>query len=222
MEDVDPWAPPRRAARCPRVLRCGEAAHLRSGWPRREGRQVVSEPVTAGDWDNIHQWNGAFKDEQALKDAYAAGTAAHTECPTPRINIGAGRLRRWMACPSCLQAASSSAGRGAGGPLIDPNIPNQTLMFAITTELNGAALFFSYLKAPGRRPAGRFDMPLETFFQRPGSDRIDLERRRRTTWMDITASAPYLMISALFEGGGCRLRRHPSSRTDSFFAKARM
>ena len=179
-----------------------------------KGDKSYLNQVTAGDWDNIHQWNGAFRDAQALNDAYAAGGKMP---PTPGMPYAAHQHWRWTAAavdgvPVLLSGGKQFGGVGGpGGPLIDPNIPNQTLMFAVTTELNGAGLFFSYLKAMknGSLP-GSFDMPLETFFQRPGSDPDSIWKGEDalTTWLDITARAPYLddpapyskAVSAAFEG----------------------
>ena len=178
-----------------------------------KGDKSYLNQVATGDWDNIHHWNGAFKDAQALKDAYAAGGKMP---PSPGMPYAAHQHWRWSAV--ALDGAPGFPGGkqfggvgGAGGPLIDPNIPNQTLMFAVTTELDGAGLFFGYLKAlKDGSLVGSFDMPLETFFQRPGSDPHSIWKGEDalTTWVDITARAPYLddpapyskAVSAAFEG----------------------
>lgn len=91
-------------------------------------------------WDNIHQWWGGINSHQELVNAgkYPGGMV-----PTPGTPYAAHFHWRWgeiyyrgssvFGFPSGTQKQFGGIG-GAGGPMIDPKLPDQDLNFAITLE----------------------------------------------------------------------------------------
>lgn len=87
-------------------------------------------------WDNIHQWNAQFKNKYEL---LAAGEYDRLP-PTPGLLYGVHQHWRWArvfyeGLSFRFKGGLQSGGiGGAGGPMIDPKVPDQMLEFAITQQ----------------------------------------------------------------------------------------
>jgi hypothetical protein len=90
-------------------------------------------------WDNFHQWQGSFNSRQELLDAYKNGGQMP---PSPGMPYAAHLHWRWSADAYKGSKLLGPGGKqfggvgGAGGPMIDPRLPDQDLHFAITQRNN--------------------------------------------------------------------------------------
>jgi len=86
-------------------------------------------------WDNYHQWQGSFNSIKEFRDAFKAGGQMP---PSPGIPHAAHLHWRWSAAAYRGGKLLGPGGKqfggigGAGGPMIDPRMPDQDLSFAVT------------------------------------------------------------------------------------------
>jgi hypothetical protein len=97
--------------------------------------EIVGKGVERGypsDWDNIHQWASPLTPSSSINEAYRAINLV----PTPGMPFGFHSHWRWSETAATggitLPGGKQFAGPGgAGFPLIDPTLPDQTIEFAI-------------------------------------------------------------------------------------------
>lgn len=148
-------------------------------------------------WDNIHQWNQEFKNKQE----FLAAAKNDKFAPTPGLPYGVHQHWRWGEVfykglsgrfgKRLLQGGKQFGGLGvAGGPMIDPEVPDQLLEFGISQS----GLREERLRKILDDPNGlRFDYPLELMLASPSTEPENISLGAAlSTWIDITAYSEYI------------------------------
>lgn len=167
------------------------------------GRGIVrntNRSVLRGDmqgWDNIHLWNGGFKTKDEFLKAAKGGFP-----PTPGLPYGVHQHWRWGASYSTaltgLWKGDPQYGGigGAGGPMLDPAIPDQLLEFAIT---QGGLREERVRQMLNDQTTHKFDTPLEEFIVTSHTEPENISLGvSLVTWIDITAYSKNVMEEAPF------------------------